>query len=154
LRRLGSGWAIFVEAQRHARARPIRTAHFPIPRPALVDAERKADSSRKEGAHFESSYFLTFLYLPPAEDAARAESWLYEGRDRNRRRPARDPAARLHRPHRPRAALVEGFMPECRWLDDAETLTYLHSAHLDEAPPRPRSRKRRCISMRCSPISR
>jgi type IV secretion system protein VirB4 len=23
--------------------------------------------------------------------------------------------------------LLEGFMPECRWLDDAETLTYLHS---------------------------
>ena len=23
--------------------------------------------------------------------------------------------------------LVEGFMPECAWLDDAETLTYLHS---------------------------
>ena len=23
--------------------------------------------------------------------------------------------------------LVEGFMPECRWLDDGETLTYLHS---------------------------
>jgi type IV secretion system protein VirB4 len=24
-------------------------------------------------------------------------------------------------------ALLDGFMPECRWLDDAETLTYLHS---------------------------
>jgi type IV secretory pathway VirB4 component len=35
--------------------------------------------------------------------------------------------ARLHRPHRPRAALLDGFMPECRWLDDGETLTYLHS---------------------------
>ena len=23
--------------------------------------------------------------------------------------------------------LVEGFMPECRWLDDGETLTYLHA---------------------------
>ena len=23
--------------------------------------------------------------------------------------------------------LVEGFMPECAWLDDEETLTYLHS---------------------------
>ncbi|WP_164105938.1 hypothetical protein, partial [Serratia marcescens] len=23
--------------------------------------------------------------------------------------------------------LVEGFVPEVRWLDDAETLTYLHS---------------------------
>ena len=24
-------------------------------------------------------------------------------------------------------ALFDGFMPECRWLDDSETLTYLHS---------------------------
>jgi type IV secretory pathway VirB4 component len=24
-------------------------------------------------------------------------------------------------------ALLDGFMPECRWLDDGETLTYLHS---------------------------
>ena len=24
-------------------------------------------------------------------------------------------------------ALVEGFMPEAEWLDDADTLTYLHS---------------------------
>ena len=24
--------------------------------------------------------------------------------------------------------LIEGFMPECVWLDDVETLTYLHSA--------------------------
>ena len=24
-------------------------------------------------------------------------------------------------------ALLDGFMPECRWLDDAGTLTYLHS---------------------------
>lgn len=24
-------------------------------------------------------------------------------------------------------ALLDGFMPECAWLDDSETLTYLHS---------------------------
>ena len=48
---------------------------------ALVDAERKADFE-EAGSHFESSYFLTFTYLPPAEDAARAESWLYEGREK------------------------------------------------------------------------
>ena len=24
-------------------------------------------------------------------------------------------------------ALLDGFMPECRWLHDGETLTYLHS---------------------------
>lgn len=29
------------------------------------------------------SYFLTIVYLPPAEDTARAESWLYEGREQS-----------------------------------------------------------------------
>src|SRR5258708_22583424 len=33
---------------------------------ALVDIERRAQFEQ-EGAHFESSYFLTFLYLSPPE---------------------------------------------------------------------------------------
>lgn len=80
LRRLGSGWAVFVEAQRHsAGAYPPNT--FPDVASALVDAERRAQFE-EAGAHYESSYFLTFLYLPPEEGAAKAERLLYEGRDR------------------------------------------------------------------------
>ena len=78
LRRLGSGWAIFVEAQRHA-AQHYPESRFPDPASALVDRER-AEQFAEEGAHFESSYFLTLLWMPPAEDAARAEGWLFEGR--------------------------------------------------------------------------
>jgi len=123
-RRLGSGWAIFVEAQRHEAA-TYPASRFPDPASALVDAERKADFE-EAGAHFESSYFLTFLYLPPAEDVARAESWLYEGRDR-----AGVDAHEILRGFVDRTdrilQLIDAFMPECAWLDDAETLTYLHS---------------------------
>src|SRR6201982_2653403 len=80
LRRLESGWAIFVEAQRHSAGRyPPDT--FPDVASALVDAERRAQFE-EAGAHYESSYFLTLLYLPPEEGAARAERLLYEGRDR------------------------------------------------------------------------
>ena len=60
-RRLGSGWAIFVEAQRHGAA-TYPASVFADSASALVDAERKADFE-EAGAHFESSYFLTFLYL-------------------------------------------------------------------------------------------
>ncbi|CAM3771947.1 Type IV secretion system protein virB4 [Roseomonas mucosa] len=123
-RRLGSGWAIFVEAQRHgAVSYPAST--FADSASALVDAERKADFE-EAGAHFESSYFLTFLYLPPAEDAARAETWLYEGRDHagvDAREVLRSFVDRTDRI----LNLIDAFMPECVWLDDAETLTYLHS---------------------------
>lgn len=123
-RRLGSGWAIFVEAQRHEAA-TYPTSRFPDPASALVDAERKADFE-EAGAHFESSYFLTFLYLPPAEDAARAESWLYEGRERGGADAHEVLRGFIDRTDRI-LQLVDAFMPECAWLDDAETLTYLHS---------------------------
>src|SRR5208282_3179588 len=78
LRRLGSGWAIFIEAQRlPAHRYPL--GGFPDRTSNLVDAERRAQFE-EEGAHFESRYYLTLIWLPPAEDAARAEAWLYEGR--------------------------------------------------------------------------
>jgi type IV secretion system protein VirB4 len=125
LRRLGSGWAVFVEAQRHSASRyPAST--FPDVASALVDAERKAQFE-EAGAHYESSYFLTFLYLPPAEDAARAERFLYEGRDRTENADAREVLRGFVDRTDRVLQLVEGFMPECAWLDDPETLTYLHS---------------------------
>ncbi|MGL4560360.1 MAG: conjugal transfer protein TrbE, partial [Afipia sp.] len=123
-RRLGSGWAIFVEAQR-SEAATYPASRFPDPASALVDAERKADFE-EEGSHFVSGYFLTFLWLPPAEDAARSESWLYEGRETSGVNPWELVRGFIDRTDRV-LALLDGFMPECRWLDDAGTLTYLHS---------------------------
>src|SRR6478736_2138958 len=125
LRRLGSGWAVFVEAQRHSASRyPAST--FPDVASALVDAERKAQFE-EAGTHYESSYFLTFLYLPPAEGTAKAERLLYEGSNRTVDADARE-TLRLFTDRTSRVLqLVEGFMPECAWLDDEETLTYLHS---------------------------
>ncbi|WP_122519270.1 conjugal transfer protein TrbE [Pannonibacter phragmitetus] len=123
-RRLGSGWAIFVEAQR-SEAGTYPNDVFPDPASALVDAERKADFE-EEGSHFVSDYYLTFLWLPPAEEAARAESWLYEGRETSGVNPHELVRGFVDRTDRV-LALLDGFMPECRWLTDAETLTYLHS---------------------------
>jgi type IV secretory pathway VirB4 component len=80
-----------------------------------------------EGAHFETEYFLTFMFLPPPEEAARAESFLYEGYINGARI---DPNQTL-KGFRDRTGavfqLIEGFVPEAAWLTDSETLTYLHS---------------------------
>ena len=123
-RRLGSGWAIFVEALRsEAAIYPVST--FPDAASALVDAERKAEFE-EEGSHFVSGYFLTLLWLPPAEDAARSESWLYEGRETSGVNPWEQVRGFIDRTDRV-LALLDGFMPDCHWLDDAATLTYLHS---------------------------
>src|ERR1700749_4542040 len=124
-RRLESGWAIFVEAQRHsAGSYPPDT--FPDAASSLVDAERRAQFE-EAGTHYESSYFLTFLYLPPAEGTAKAERLVYEGSNRTVNGDARE----ILRGFADRTSrvlqLIEGFMPECAWLGDEETLTYLHS---------------------------
>ena len=125
LRRLESGWAVFVEAQRHsAGAYPPNT--FPDVASALVDAERRAQFE-ETGAHYESSYFLTLLYLPPAEGTAKAERLLYEGSNRTVDADAREVLRGFVDRTNRVLQLVEGFMPECAWLNDEETLTYLHS---------------------------
>ena len=124
LRRLGSRWAIFVEAQR-VPANRYPESNFPDATSRLVDAERRAQFE-EEGAHFESRYFLTLLWLPPADDAARAEAWLYEGRSQEGVDWRGALTGFIGRTDRV-LALVEGFMPEAEWLDDAATLTYLHS---------------------------
>jgi len=124
LRRLGSGCAIFIEAQREPAYR-YPASVFPDAASGLVDAERRAQFEQ-DGAHFESRYYLTLVCLPPAEDAARAEAFLYE----NRAGDGADWRAALEgfvdRTNRV-LALVEGFMPEAAWLDSPETLTYLHA---------------------------
>lgn len=124
LRRLGSGWAIFVEASRRAAQR-YPQSQFGDPISTLVDAERRAQFEH-EGAHFESAYFLTFVWLPPSEEASRAEAWLYEGQSRGSGVDAHalldgfvDRTSRV-------LQLIEGFVPEAEWLSDQATLTYLH----------------------------
>src|SRR3981189_366310 len=124
LRRLESGWAIFVEAQRHsAGSYPPNT--FPDTASGLVDAERRAQFE-EAGAHYEPSYVLPLLYLPPAEGTAKAERLLYEGSNRTVDSDAREVLRGFVDRTNRVLQLVEGFMPECAWLDDQETLTYLH----------------------------
>ena len=125
LRRLGSGWAIFVEASRIAAQR-YPQSQFPDPVSNLVDAERRAQFE-EAGVHFESAYCLTFLWLPPSEEASRAERWLYEGRSRESGVDVQELLnGFIDRTDRV-LQLVEGFVPESAWLSDSETLTYLHS---------------------------
>ena len=124
LRRLGSGWALFVEAERREAADyPIST--FPEPLSWLVDEERRA-AFEEDASHFESRYHLTLLYLPPEESTARAAKLLYE----NDRIEGVDWRARLLAfvSESERVfGLLEGVMPEVSWLDDEATLTYLHA---------------------------
>jgi len=124
LRRLGSGWAVFVEAQR-IPAHHYPASDFPDSVSALVDAERRAQFE-EAGAHSESAYFFTLVWMPPPDDASRAAGWLLENRPEVRSNP-QDLISTFEGRADRLVDLLEGFMPEIVWLSDAETLTYLHS---------------------------
>lgn len=124
LRRLGSGWALFTEAQR-VPANDYPDDVFPDSASRLLDRERR-EQFREEGAHYDSAYYVTLLWMPPAEDSARAERWLYEGPSTTDSNGAELLAGFIDRSHRI-VQLLEGFLPEIAWLDDGATLTYLHS---------------------------
>lgn len=125
LRRLGSGWAVFFEAQRNP-ALNYPNSHFPDLASRLVEYERRAQFE-EEGVHYESSYYLTLLFLPPAEETTRTENFLFEGVDHSSCVNSQeilgyfiDQCDRL-------LQLLDGFMRECAWLNSEQTLTYLHS---------------------------
>ena len=79
LKRFGAGWALFFEAER-VPANQYPGARFADPASWLVDQERYAAFSA-DGAHHESRYYVTLLYLPPPEREGQAERFLYERTD-------------------------------------------------------------------------
>src|SRR6266403_516415 len=73
------------------------------------------------------THFRTLLYLPPNEGTAKAERLLYEGSNRTIGADAREVLRGFVDQTNRVLQLLEGFMPECTWLNDQDTLTYLHS---------------------------
>ena len=125
LRRFGSGWSLFFEATR-VPSEPYAVSAFPDPASWLVDQERKWDFDA-EGAHFESRYNLTFLFLPPEERTNRGEGLLYETSDKSKKRIDYRDHLKTFVAETDRATdLLANILPEVSALDDAETLTYLH----------------------------
>ncbi|ETI64958.1 conjugal transfer protein TrbE [Sphingobium sp. C100] len=128
LKRLGSGWALFVDADRRA-APSYPDSAFADPLSALVDAERRAafagEDEETPARHYESRYHLTLAWLPPPETRARARGMLIEG-GASRDVDWREQLAAFDAESARIAALVDMIMPEAAWLDDAETLAYLH----------------------------
>ncbi|WBT38977.1 conjugal transfer protein TrbE [Hyphomicrobium sp. DMF-1] len=134
LKRFGSGWALFFEAER-IPANQYPGARFEDAASWLVDQERHAAFSA-DGTHFESRYYLTFLYLPPPERESQAERLLYE----------RSAEANIETTPRAQLAwfitetdralqMLASILPEAEALDDMGTLTYLHGTISDTRHP-------------------
>jgi type IV secretion system protein VirB4 len=125
LKRLRSGWSVFLEAQRH-QAAGYPTSSWPNAVSALVDEERRA-FFEDETAHYETRYYLTLTWMPPSEQTRRLEHLLYEqvpGQDTVNYQDTlaffQDEVERLR-------GMLADIMPVVTPLDDAQTLTYLHS---------------------------
>uniref|UniRef100_C6DZ88 CagE TrbE VirB component of type IV transporter system n=1 Tax=Geobacter sp. (strain M21) TaxID=443144 RepID=C6DZ88_GEOSM len=122
-KRLSSGWAIWVEAQRMV-AKEYPPASFQNTLAFLIDEERRASFQNND--HFESAYFLTILYLPPSETRNRLAALCLE----NKRNSSVDYKAQLDQFSAETDRLLDlmqGVFPEIHPLDDQQTLTFLHS---------------------------
>lgn len=129
LKRLGSGWALFFDAERR-EAQAYPDSAFPDAASWLVDGERQA-AFEAAGTHFESRYHLTLTWLPPADASDRAGRSLVDRPDGENTRDWRSALESFAAETDRVLDLLSGFMPQVRPLDDAETLTFLHGAITD-----------------------
>jgi type IV secretion system protein TrbE len=124
LKRLGTGWCLHMEARRRV-ADPYPNSNIENSIAWLVDQERRAlfDAA---GSSFETDHVATLTWLPPPDDARRAEAFLFENRDANTR-DWRETLALFEREVGILVDLMADALPEARLMSDAETLTYLHA---------------------------
>lgn len=125
LRRFGTGWAIFFEAQR-GEVHDYPASKFPDPVSWLIDEER-ALQAEESGTRFESNYYLTLLWLPPADTTGKAEEALITRAETSEAQSWRTRLETFQQ-HSVRVFdLLATCLANIRPLDDDETLTYLHS---------------------------
>lgn len=134
LRRLGSGWAFFVDAER-IDAPGYPTSQFPDAASWLVEEERKAAFVSGGIEHFENVYHMTLMFLPPTDRVSRFVDSLFESEDQNSLRNWRQELDSYVIETDRIFDLFAGVFAEIRPLSDQETLTYLHGTVSDRRHP-------------------
>lgn len=86
--KFGTGWMIQCDAIRSRAPEYPEQGAFPDAITILIDDERRQQFSA-EGAHFESEYFLSLCYLPPAQNAERIKGWVFDGTSQSKSAPER-----------------------------------------------------------------
>lgn len=128
LKRFGSGWALFFEAERRESVGYSQSS-FPDAASWLVDEERRA-SFEAQGQHYESRFHLVMTWLPAADNSdAAGRSLIERPSEGSEVAKGRDWRAALETLVEETARvrdLFSGFMPEVRMLGSAELLTHLH----------------------------
>ena len=127
LKRLGSGWSLFIEAQRFHLSE-YQGALWNQPAAWLLDRERRGQFEER-GVHFESAYFITFVWAMPTAKGKKLSSLFYDDPEVTADASVdneRDMEYFTKACHEI-ADLMRGVFVEIEELNDDETLTYLHS---------------------------
>jgi type IV secretion system protein VirB4 len=176
-RRLGHGWAVYIEADRR-EITDYPDGAFEDDLSRLIDSERAAQFEQA-GAQFETVHHLTLQWTPPPDAHAKASAFFFEIDQKKTTTPqARKPAGQTKASSKAaldrrvaREALetfqrgvahafgmFEGVVAEFHRLSDDETLTYLKrqvsAPRLYAHPPARPSSTASCATLRLLAASR
>jgi len=134
LKRLGSGWAFYVEARRKLALQYPDQTNFPNEISWLIDTERR-DLFQREEENYESVYYITLQYLPPKESASKISS-IFVKKDKESevtggtyKKLLNYFTASVNQLY----DILKDFMYEISFLSDEQTLTYLHDCISDKS---------------------
>jgi len=129
-KRLGTGWAFFVEAQRFCTleypAHDGKRAAFGALSAYLIDRERE-EAFSSSGKHFESSYYLTFAWRPPVESVKKLTSLFIQSADGAPSKNMKENVAYFASETDAAVGLLSSSMLIAP-LTNEQTVAYLHSA--------------------------
>lgn len=131
LKRIGSGWAIYVEAQRRL-SQDYPRSDWADPISFLIDEERRSFFETQK--HFESHYYFSIIYLPPPDAKNRIASTFVEKSTTE----SLDYFAILNNFRHDVSRIVQlmaSLFPEVGVIQGNALLTYLHSLVSDRAHP-------------------
>lgn len=134
LKRLGTGWTYFIEAQRFQQD-VYPQSRWPVAVAWLVDRERQGNFEEKQ-EHFESSYYLSFVWERPQPLEKKLVEVFYE---KPQDRKLEDSFARdldyFIRATTEISTILSTVFPSVGVLDDGQLLSYLHSTISAQAHP-------------------
>jgi type IV secretion system protein VirB4 len=123
-KRLGSGWAVFIESQR-TQAVEYPVSQWPNVVSEMIDAERRGQFQKGE-SHYENKYFLTLCYLTTLESVVKLQNRMVENSASNTTNYEQQLGAFTTETGKA-FDILKGVFPFIRPLTADECLTYLHS---------------------------
>ncbi len=136
---LGTGWALYFEAQRISSTAYPKDVYFPDPLTKKIDDIRK--KWFQQGCHYESNYYFTLYWMPPSDQEGKFTDFIIEGSKKQSLKVDKhintfmDNVDRVYR-------IFRDLKIPVRYMDQDDMATYLHSTlsenkqriHLPERP--------------------